>query len=212
MDMKNILTALLCVIALPAFSQGSAVSADKMNVFYIGVPNPITIMAEGYNCSVTIPECDGCTFTHTQGCSYDVVVTRAGIVNVKVMVKNGGSAKVAGEHPFRVKYIPDPLATIGGKSRGTMAASLFRVQQGVAVLLENFDFNIKYKVLRYRLTIIRRGEMVCAEDNNGGTFNDAVKKFIQSVRPGDQIIIEEIKAAGPDERVLSLESIDLKII
>lgn len=39
------------LMSVMLYGQGFAVSADKMNVVYIGVDNPLTIVVEGYNWS-----------------------------------------------------------------------------------------------------------------------------------------------------------------
>src|SRR6202008_4581951 len=60
-------------------STGASIQLDKMNVFYIGVPNPITVSAAGYSLedvSINIPDANIKTL-EGKG-HYEVMVTKAG--------------------------------------------------------------------------------------------------------------------------------------
>lgn len=57
--MKVILPFLfLMMITCWAFSQRAVVSADKMNVFYVGIDNPFSIAVPGYNSNDLIVTCN----------------------------------------------------------------------------------------------------------------------------------------------------------
>lgn len=194
---------------------GASIQLDKMNVFYIGVPNPITVSAAGYSMedvSISIPGAEVRPAAARGKGAYDIVVSKPGDVMASIIAKKreGGTAEV-GKMKIRVKYIPDPEPQVGGKPGGLMAASVFRVQTGVAAELKNFEFDARYKVLSYSITVTKRrdpdlkGPYVV----NGAYFasNPTVKTIFEQLKPGDRIYVDDIKVLGPDNRQRTLPTI-----
>ncbi|HXS35623.1 MAG TPA: gliding motility protein GldM, partial [Flavipsychrobacter sp.] len=142
-------------------STGASMQLDKMNVFYIGVPNPITVSAAGYSLedvSVSIP---GATVTPNGKGHYDVTVSSPGQVTAAIVAKTPDGVKTVGTQPIRIKMIPDPQAEVGGKSFGGLASNIFRAQVGVIAALKNFDFDARFVVTSYQISILpRHGELV----------------------------------------------------
>jgi gliding motility-associated protein GldM len=197
-------------------STGASIQLDKMNVFYIGVPNPITITAAGYSIedvSVSIP---GATATKTANGKYDVMVTSPGKVMADILAKTqtGGSAKV-GSMEVRVKNIPDPIGKVGGKTGGPLSSAVFKAQSGIPAVLENFDFDAKFIVTSFEFSWLpKRGEYQGPFTTSGALFsgNKQVDNYQKSLaKPGDRVFIENIKARGPDGRTRTLGSINLTL-
>lgn len=197
-------------------STGASIQLDKMNVFYIGVPNPITISAAGYSIediSVSIP---GATVTPTSKGHYDVTVSAPGKLTASVMAKTAQGMKNIQSQEFRVKQIPDPVARVGGKSGGVMSAAMFRAQDGIVAALDNFDFDAKFVVTSYEMSWLpKRGEYQVGGVVNSPYFersgNALIKAYMPNAKIGDKIFIENIKARGPDGRTRSLSSIVLTL-
>ncbi len=112
---------------------GAAVMLDKMNVFYIGVDNPVTIGSptgwDKTNVSMT-----GGTIS---GTGSKRIVRVSAIGNASITVTADGKPST---FPFRIKRIPDPIIKVGPSSGGRLQAVVFRSQQFVRADLENFDF------------------------------------------------------------------------
>ncbi|HTN46976.1 MAG TPA: gliding motility protein GldM [Flavipsychrobacter sp.] len=198
-------------------STGASIQLDKMNVFYIGVPNPITVSAAGYSIediSVSIP---GATVAGKGKGQYDVTVTTPGKVTASILAKTAQGAKPVGAMEVRVKSIPDPVAKVGGKSGGTMPTSVFSAQLGVIAVLENFDFDAKFSVTSFDFSWYpkRGGEYQGPYTIKGSRFegDSRVKTYFNNgVKIGDKVFIENIKAVGPDGRTRTLGSINLTLI
>jgi len=200
-------------------STGASMQLDKMNVFYIGVPNPITVSAAGYSLedvSVNIP---GATVTPNGKGHYDVTVTNPGQVTAAIVAKTSEGVKTVGTQPIRIKMIPDPQAEVGGKSFGGEAANIFRAQVGVIANLKNFDFDARFVVTSYQISILpRHGELVGPYTENSPYLtgehlqNKQIQQAISRARPGDKIFIEEVKAIGPDKRQRAINSITLTLL
>lgn len=196
-------------------STGASIQLDKMNVFYIGVPNPITVSAAGYSIediSVNIP---GANLATTGKGKWDVTVTTPGKIMASINAKTDGGVKQVGGMEIRVKTIPDPVAKVAGKTGGIVGASVFRAQIGIPAILENFDFEARFVVTSFEFSYLpKRGEYQGPFNVNGASFAGAAQVAnYQSklAKPGDKIFIENIKAKGPDGRTRTLNSINLTL-
>lgn len=196
-------------------STGASIQLDKMNVFYIGVPNPITVSAAGYSIediSVNIP---GANLTSTGKGKYEVTVTTPGKVQASIMAKTETGPKNVGGMEIRVKTIPDPVAKVGGKTGGVLGAATFRAQTGIPAVLEHFDFDTKFIVTGFEVSWLpKRGEYQGPFSVNGAYFkgNAQVNQYQSSLaKPGDKVFIENIRAVGPDKRTRTLNSITLTL-
>ncbi len=196
-------------------STGASIQLDKMNVFYIGVPNPITVSAAGYSLediSVNVP---GANITPgAQKGQYVVTIDKPGKVMAKINAKSkdNGALKEVGSMEVRVKYIPDPVAKVGGKTGGAMPSNIFKVQQGIVASLESFDFDARFVVTSFDFSMLpKRGELIGPFKASNALFssNKAITDAIARARPGDRIYLEEIRAIGPDKRSRALSSITL---
>jgi len=92
----------------------AAVFLEKMNVFYIGVDNPIAISAAGVAPSALQPSLTGGTM-HSNGKpgEYIVNVSSPGEATLNVGAKLNGGNKSMGSFKFRIKRVPDPIAYVG---------------------------------------------------------------------------------------------------
>lgn len=198
-------------------STGASIQLDKMNVFYIGVPNPITVSAAGYSIediSVSIPDA---TLDAKGKGQYDVTVTKPGKVLASIIAKTPQGPKTVGSLEVRVKTIPDPVAKIGGKTGGYMSAATFRAQAGILAVLDQFDFEARFQVVSFEMSWLpKRGEYQTAGTINGPYINENSKNaqvisYMKEAKIGDKVFFDNIKARGPDGRTRTLNSINLTL-
>lgn len=198
-------------------STGASVQLDKMNVFYIGIPNPVTVSAAGYSLEDVSLSVPGGQVTRTANGKYNVMMpaSSAGKVIASINAKTqSGAVQTVGNMEVRVKFIPTPVAKIAGKTGGTMLASVFKAQTGILADLENFEFDVRYKVTSYRFSMLSKrgsGDLYSSGDIPSAYFsgNADVERMIQNARPGDRVFFDEIKASGPDGRTRALNPITL---
>lgn len=199
-------------------STGASLQLDKMNVFYIGVPNPITVSAAGYSLqdiSVAIEGTDVTPNTELGIGHYIVKASKAGKVMANINAKTEGGIKKVSSMEIRVKYIPDPVAKVGGKSNGTMPSSTLKAQIGVVADLENFDFDTRFVVTSYEMSMIpKRGELQgpFKEDGPYLNKNKDIVDMIKRSKPGDRVFFDDIKARGPDGRTRKLNAITFLLL
>ena len=175
------------VVGVPG---GAAVMLDKMNVFYIGVDNPITI-SSGTGWDKTNVTMTGGTLSGA-GSNRIVRVTAVGPASI-IVSADGKNSK----YDFRVKRIPDPVFKVGdGKIRMTSVA--FKGQDYCRAELENFDFDTKYSIVS--ATVYFSGANFPSVQQSAITSNSLIpiKALIARCGPGSVISFDNVKVTGPD--------------
>ncbi len=175
-----------------------SVSADKMNVFYIGVDNPVTISAAGVSSNkLNVTTGSGITIKSTGGSSYVVTANTPGKSSVNV--SGGGLPSTSKE--FRVKRIPDPVPKLSGERGGGIPNGVFRAQLGLIADLEDFDFEARCEIIGFQLVRVARRQDPEPASNSGGRFNDAAQRLVNKAAPGDRYFFEDIKAKCPGDKI-----------
>lgn len=174
------------VVGVPG---GSAVMLDKMNVFYIGVDNPITISSgSGWDKTTVTPS--GCTITGT-GSNRIVTVTTPGTASLTVTA-DGKSSKF----DFRVKVVPDPVFKVAsGKPR--MPSVEFKNQQFCRAELEKFDFDTRFSIVSATVYFSGAGFPSVATSSINGNNLAPLASFLARCGPGSVVTFDNIKVTGP---------------
>ena len=188
---------------------GASMQLDKMNVFYIGVENPVTVAAAGYSVEDVSLQASNCTIVGDKG-HYIIKDLKTPDQNfvVNIMAKTQDkSLKKVGEMKLRVKRIPNPVAVLNGQPGGGMSAALFRVQIAPEARLDQFEFDAKFKIVSFTYSALPKGKDIVgpfAVTNasgcrlQGAGANPMIEKAMATARAGDKIFIDDIKAVGPD--------------
>lgn len=188
----------------------AVVSADKMNVFYIGVPNPVSVSAPGISKDkMKVSLSGGGSISGSTG-QYTVNVSSPGTTNVVVSAEVApGKTQVLGSTQFRIKRIPDPRVKFGGKSGGRLAAVAMKGQNKIFAMLDNFDFDAKFSIERFTLIIVKPRADAVVLQANGNTFTPQMQSAMSSIGPGTRIIFDNIIATGPDGQKRQLDPLTL---
>lgn len=184
-------------------TSGASLQLDKMNVMYVGVPNPVTISASGYNLGDVSWDMPGAKITSTGPGKYDVTLDKPNYQGVQYVVraknKAGGTVEVS-KGTIRVKTIPSPIIKVGTiAGSGSMSTGELRAQTGIAAELENFDFKYNYQVTNYNLLVIAKGSDKMKSAVGTGTYfskNPAVEDMINAAKPGDRLLFQDIRVVG----------------
>ncbi|MNK22650.1 hypothetical protein D3C87_409300 [compost metagenome] len=178
----------------------ATVSSDKLNVIYAGIPNPFTISAAGFpNINATIT---GGSLTGNGG-KYMVNVPGSMVgkeVSISVSGTNDGKTVNLGAPKFRVKAIPAPIAKVGGYGGGDIASVQLKSESEIEADLDDFPFDVKFRILRFELTIRKPRSDAITISGQGSNFTGAVKNAINAVSPGTAVIFSDIVSQGPDGR------------
>ena len=182
-------------------SANASIALDKMNVLYIGVDNPVTIAASGGGddkVQATITGGGG-SLTKVGPGKY---VARVNAVTDDCRISVSVDGKLAGASDFRVRTIPDPVATVGGvMSNDNMTAGQFKAQTGVGAYIKDFPFDLKYTVVSFTLTADNAEGDIDEAPCQGNTWSPKAQQIIRGLAAGRTVTIDEIRAQGPDGRV-----------
>ena len=178
-----------------------SVSPTKMNVFYIGVDNPVEVSAAGVpsaSVQVSMSGAGGGTIKRAADGTF--------VVNVTQQTRNGEFAKINVSAPgitvakdFRVKRIPDPVPTLSNKAGGAMGNGEFRAQQALIPTLEGFDFDARCSIVGFQIIRSAKREDPELNANKGGKFDDRTKDLVNKAKPGDIFVFDNIKCSCPGD-------------
>ncbi len=185
------------------------ISATKMNVLYLGVDNPMAISIPGIAENKIYPTISNGQILKS-GRSFVVKPNLPGKAAITIIADIDGNKKQMGSMVFRVKEIPDPVAKVGGKKGGSIEKNILLAQQIVLADLENFDFDAKFTITEFTVSV-NKGGIYQDEKSNSRKFTDAQKDLIRNLSSGDRVTFTDIKAKGPDGKARDLNGIMLKI-
>ncbi len=186
--------------------RSATVSLTKMNVFYIGVDNPVEVSVAGANSNKVKATCSGGTMTGGKG-KYNVRATSPGSASITVSAE-GFSQKF----DFRVKRIPDPVAQLGKHDSKSMGNGEFKAQGGVAAILKNFDFDAKCNIVGFELTRVAKRADPVSNPNRGPRYDSKSKNLVMQAKPGDIYYYDNVKTKCPgDPAARKINSLVFKI-
>lgn len=172
------------------------VSATYMNVFYLGVENPIDVSVTGVpmekiKVSVTNGTIAGSEAKRT------VKPSSIGKCVVNVSAEISGQQKDMGGIEFRVKRLPTPTpAVFGIVGKSTTKGQLAAAQGVVAKMPEDFDFKYEIKVTGFTVSIIQGG-FLSDSRSESERFTEGQRALINSIKGSTRVMITDIKATGP---------------
>jgi gliding motility-associated protein GldM len=185
------------------------VSPTKMNVFYIGVDNPVSVSVPGIPTEkITATISNG--VIQRNGKEWVVRPKTPGNATVNVVAEIDGNKKNMGSLPFRVKTLPDPVAKVGGSKGGSMEKNLLSAQQVVIADMENFDFDAPFKVTEFTIAASIKG-FTRELPSKGNRITDEQRDLLKGMNKGDRVTFTDIKAVGPDGRVRELNGVIFKV-
>jgi gliding motility-associated protein GldM len=197
------------VVSKPSYT----ISAKKMNVFYIGVDNPVSISISGIpkeNLTTSIscgslkldPFNDDWIVNIPTGFSEAIIIISANINGVK---------RELGSKKFRVKKLPDPIAAIANKNSGVINREIMIAAGTLSPKMPaDFEFDHSFVISSFTMTI-QKGFRVYHFNSNNSYFTDEMIEQINRTNRGQNIVFENIVARDPDGIDRSLSPIVLTI-
>ena len=191
------------------------VSPDKMNVFYIGPDNPVTVSVSGFASNKVKPSISGGSIRPDRGKpgKYIVVVNRPGKAIISVQAETApGKFTNMGKKEFRVKRVPPPITSFMGiEGEGAISTGKLRAAKGLLAKMKNFDFELPFKVTSFDMSI-NVGGLFVTESGRGNKLTDKMKKYLAKAKKGQRIIIENVKAKSPKTPNEKISGVTLKVI
>lgn len=172
-----------------------AVAADKMNVFYVGVDNPITVSAAGVSSNELNVTATGTPLRKTGASSFVASPNAPGEATIRV----SGGGLTPTNFAFRVKRIPDPQARLSNSVGGTMGTGEFKAQGGVGAYLDNFDFDATCQVVGFELVYVPKRQDPVPVQNPGARYGDDARRIVNMAKPGDTYFFNNVRAKCPGD-------------
>jgi len=166
----------------------ATISADKMNVVYRGVSNPMTISFAGVPDNAVNANAAGLTKTGNGKYMMNPGAGREVVINVSAKMSDGKMAN--DKKVFRIKNIPGPTGALRGKETGTVKGPKSNLEvQTVNAVLEDFDFDVRLNVVGFNIKVPGQPTIVVS----GNKMDGRAKAAIQKATRGDVVVISEIK-------------------
>lgn len=200
------------------------ISAEKMNIVYAGIENPISIAVAGVPANQVQIKIVGGTIKDADS----VKTTRYMVVPdwksrtlqlTAYSLKNNDTA-FYGTYHFRVKQIPMPEISISGKkcgsqlSKGMLRAAPFVTLQNA----EDFPFNIpaQYSIIEFTISfskLTESGDSIVVENTVvGNKIPDNILNQIMQLPSNSKIYIENIKARHVTNSIQNIGSCTIEIL
>ncbi|MFD2725340.1 type IX secretion system motor protein PorM/GldM [Hyunsoonleella rubra] len=179
--------------ATVAKPNSATISADKMNVVYRGVKNPMTISFAGIPDNKVSASAQG--LARGGGSKYVMDVTtvkgREVTINVTGTLPDGG--KVSDRATFRIKDLPRPTGTIRGETSAKMQRQSLE-KSTVGAMFEDFDFELPLRVTGFKFKVPGQPTI----NVRGSKLDSRAKSALRKAKRGSgvQIFDIEAKASG----------------
>lgn len=187
-----------------------SVAAERMNVLYIGVDNPISVALSGIPAEQVKVSSREAQLMPTGKGKYVAKVGTPGRATILVEAPNYRQEVV-----FRVKPIPDPVAVLGNSGTGGfIRVSELTALKSIESKLFGFDMDAQCGILGFSVIYIEKGNDSPKQGvNPGGAFTPTVLELLSHAKDGDQVIFDNIRAKCPgDAQGRKINNLAFKII
>ena len=168
---------------------GAILSADKMNVLYRGLANPISGSILGADLAATTLSASSGSVSGGKG-QWMVTPGSGNTVKLTISGKAPDGKMITQGFDFRIKNIPPPRGIIRDGSYVSMPASSI-VGQTVKAELKDFDFPVSFKVVSFKVKVAGKAALPV----NGNSMAPA-ESLIKGLRSGDIVTIFDIQASA----------------
>jgi len=179
--------------------KGLLLSADKMNVMYRGLENPVSGSILGAdNAKLSLSASGGAIVKSTGNGKWNVTPQSGNVIQLTLSGREPSGKTVSQVFEYRIKGIPRPQGQIRGKSVNFMPATSIP-NQIVTAALPDFDFPVTFTVNSFILKLPgRAGTLI-----QGNSLSSA-EGALRNLRAGDVVQIYDIKvtASGLGNQIL----------
>ena len=169
----------------------AVVSADKMNVVYRGLNNPISVSLPGVSDHNLRVSASGGSLTGGKG-KYNIKPGAGKIATINVSGKLSSGKTVNSKATFRIKDIPAAMGSVRGQYGTVRMPKSGLSNAPIAAGLPDFEFDLKIKVQSFKIKVPGQLTIIV----NGSKLNAAAKQKLSKAKRGDIINIYGIKATA----------------
>jgi gliding motility-associated protein GldM len=184
----------------------AVISADKMNVVYRGVANPMTISIPGIpdnkvSASATgLRRVSGSKFVMNPGKGREVTINASGVLP--------DGKKITTPATFRIKDIPRPAGSVRGESGSAKMPRRNLEIATIGALLEDFDFDLNLAVSGFKFKVPGQPTVVV----KGNKLDSRGKSALKRAKRGDAVQIFDIEAYITNNKTYKLKKVSPVIV
>ncbi len=184
--------------ATVAKPNAATISADKMNVVYRGVKNPMTISFAGIPDNKVNASAQG--LSKAGGSRYVMDATRIQgrevTINVTGTLPDGG--KVSDNAKFRIKDLPKPTGTIRGEDGQVKMQRNSLEISTIGAMFDDFDFELPLRVTGFKFKVPGQPTI----NVNGNKLDSRAKSALRKAKRGEGVQIFDIEAKATGVSVI----------
>lgn len=184
----------------------AVIAADKMNVVYRGVANPMTISIPGIpdnKVSASAPglsKRSGSKYVMNPGKGREVTISASGILP--------DGQRISTPATFRIKDIPRPGGTVRGEAGSAKMPRKNLEISTIGAMLEDFDFDLNLAVSGFKFKVPGQPTIVV----NGNKLNARAKSALQRAKRGEAVQIFDIKAYISNNKTYKLKKVSPVVV
>ena len=190
------------------------VSATKMNVFYKGVDNPVSVSVPGFTADKVKASISTGSISKDKGAGNYIVRVKSGIkatVNVTVTLPDGSSKRIGSGVEFRLKNLPDPVPYVAQKTgSAVMSKARLGAASTVKANMDNFDFDLKVTVRSFIFSTTVSGALL-EKQVKGNKIPADIKSIISKSKRNSKVYFENIEVKMPDGSTRMLGPVSVKL-
>jgi len=184
----------------------SVISAERLNVVYRGIDNPIKIAVPGaVSFAVSAP---GIKRGTGQG-NYILNPGQGNEVNVMISATMPDGKFISEEKTFRVLGLPAPTGVLNDDMRGSYVMTKDDLAKAtVGIGMENFLFDVNFKVTSFTLSLPSNRTNIVID---GNMMDGNAIRIIHSLKPKALVVISNIRFGNPETCQKSVSNILVEI-
>nr|WP_299387825.1 gliding motility protein GldM [Allomuricauda sp.] len=184
----------------------AVISADKMNVVYRGVANPMTISIPGIPDNKVRANAPG--LTRRSGSNYVMNPGTGRTVTITASGTLPDGKGISTKSEFRIKDIPRPGGTVRGEAGSVKMPRRNLEISTVGAMLEDFDFDLNLAVSGFKFKVPGQPTI----NVNGNKLDGRAKSALKRAKRGDAVQIFDIKAYITNNRTYKLKKVSPVVV
>ena len=185
----------------------ATISADKMNVVYRGVTNPMTISFAGVSDNKVSANAPGLSKGSGVG-KYNMNPGTGREVTINVSGSLPDGTKVSDRAVFRIKDIPKPTGTVRGEDGAIKMQRNSLEISTIGAKLDDFDFNLPLSVSGFKFKVPGQPTINCS----GSKLNSRAKAALRKAKRGSNVQVFDIQAKIKGNTTYRLKKVSPVII
>ncbi len=184
----------------------AVIAADKMNVVYRGVSNPMTISIPGVpdnKVSASAPGLSrrsGSQYIMNPGTGRTVTIVASGVLP--------DGQRISTPAEFRIKDIPRPAGSVRGEAGSVSMPRKNLEISTVGALLEDFDFDLNLAVSGFKFKVPGQPTV----EVRGDKLDDRAKSALRRAGRGDAVQIFDIEAYITNNKSYKLKKVSPVVV